>query len=374
MVSLNGFSMALPVPPAAGEVPCVIHLPSKQSVQGRARSVTDRGASLFGFELILDVENLKKWAMFIEIEAQRGGLWRLLNRYATENQEVDSDLGTVRQKTSLVAFLKQMGMARNEEDVPESVMRLHMVGENLVAFELAFQRFGGVVPEKSDMARTVPNFLEVAQSVVNRVLPGDVWLRVAPESQVEPFFVVELKRGGYAYVRVTPEQGAQLVGLTGAELIVLEMDGRQLFPFFSDDELARINRDAFRRDSSPGMIPVVMGQSTLYDEDVSAATPFHHLTAGRSLNLQGLADVVARAERVDTRFYGSKVIKLFPEVYVRIDREGQSHSGFAMQDSTKICVFALSGPAAPRVISIVESDRLEILTERPPEWGPASKD
>jgi hypothetical protein len=348
----------------------VIHLPNQDQVTGSDRLATERGSGLFRFELILDVDNLKKWAAFIETEAQRGGLWRLLNRYANENVEVDSDLGTVRQKGSLIAFLNQMGLARSEEGVPESVMRLHMVGENLLAFQLAFERFGGVAPEQSDLARTVPGFLELAQPVVSRVLPGDVWLRVDENAEVEPFFVVELKRSGFAYVRVIPDGGVQLVGLTGAELIVLEMDGRQLFPFFDEEQLARINRDTFRR-TATGELPVVQGMPTLYDEEGGAEIAFEPVGSGKSLSIQDLSELVANTQRVDTRFYGSRVIKLYPEVYLRVDQEGGAHTGFAMQDGVHICLFALSGPRTPRVLRISETDRVELLKDRPAEWDPS---
>jgi hypothetical protein len=367
MVSLSGFSVLLPDAFVALESPVVVHLPDQNLVRGRAQRVADRGASVFGFQLDLDVENLKRWAAFIESEAQRGGLWRLLGRYAGGHAGESGELGGMSQGGTLSALLTKMGLGRND-DLPETVMRLHMVGENLEAFRIAFDRFGGVVPGKSDLARTVPGFLEQAQCVVSLLLPGDVWLRLDDHSEMESLFVLEMLRGDFAYLRVEENLPVRIIGLTGAELIGVEMDGRPLFPFFTDDELWRITHDAFRRNSSSDQLPVVQGTATLYAEDSGTFTPYLQAEGRQDISLDELGEKVANAERVDTRFYGSNVIKLFPEVYLSVTQDPNSYLGFAMQDGVNLCVFALQGPHTPRVVKISEMDRIELLDKRPEDW------
>ncbi len=77
-----------------------------------------------------------------------------------------------------------------------------------------------------------------------------------------------------------------------------------------------------------------------------------------------LCDAIESSQRVQTRVYGNRSMRLFPDVWVEVLRPGAWAGpvrGFAMEDGASLCVFVLSGPNAPCVVRLEETDVLSTI-------------
>ena len=130
-------------------------------------------------------------------------------------------------------------------------MRFHTVGENGVAYLIAFDKHPSDAPEQSDLWQSLPGFREPASKLVRRVLREDVTLRFDEAGKLATARVVELHQNGWAYVQVDPDHALAPVGLVAlgvGELLLVERNGATVFPHFSAGELEQIACDTFRHD------------------------------------------------------------------------------------------------------------------------------
>ena len=149
------------------------------------------------------------------------------------------------------------------------------------------------------------------------------------------------------------------MGLNGSELMVVEADGKSVFPFFTADELEIIAHDSFRRedDAAPG------APTAPRVREERAAAYAHKVVDTHAPSTQvELLDAMAASGRAQTRTYGNRVLKLFPDVWLELRRPGAAPArGFAMEDGPSLCVFITDGPGAPRVARLEPTDVISII-------------
>ncbi len=368
-VSRGGFSTRLVVLPSLGEtLAVVIYLPDGTPLKGEAQCRNLRPGNIVGFQLTFGQEQNVIWDAFVDQEEATGSLWRMLNRYAQAHQEDDGHLGSVVSRGRLEAMIQPRGQgsdqlagffSRNQEQV---AVRLHTVGENGEAYSIAFEKHPSSVAAICDLATRLPGFREVADRAVNRVLDDKLLVRLNDRTPVIPVRICELSRGGYAYVQSDDDGKVGLVSLVLGELILVEVDGQRMFPFFDDEELERIACDTVRHDierpvfrsiAAEGQNPELSGQA---EKPASGSQPVP--TEG----VHAVRFAMARAEQVQSRAYGERTMRLFPELWVRArDRDNFEVMGPAMEDGPRICLLALVGHRAPRVVRLLEESDVTLM-------------
>lgn len=362
-VSLAGFSAPCPNLPEVGtSFGFVVHLPDGGMVAGTAAAMRIGEGGLAGFSCEFEPSEFPLWEAFLAQEQANGGVWRMIGRYALNGGEEKEAARSVLEKGPLGILFRKIGETKPDEPAAEApvVMRLHMVGENGEAYRLAFEKHPSDKPDESPTVASNPKMLELARKAVSRILRQDVFLRRTPNAPIFSARLVEFVKGGYGYFT----QQASLMGLQGSELIVIEADGKGVFPSFSAEELELIAHDTFRREPTAEVKPsseLREGRAPAYEHKLV------HSQRTRTATQTELIDAMEASVRVQTRVYGSRSMRLFPDLWVEVLRPGAwvgSVRGFAMEDGTSLCVFVLTGPNAPRVVRLEPSDQLTFIGSR----------
>lgn len=363
-VSASGFRAACtPAPEVGARLGFVLHLPDERQIAGEGEVVrTADGGGITAFEATFADPQRAEWEAFVDQERSNGGLWRMIGRYAVNQGEEKEAARSVLERGPLGILFKRIGGADEGAEAPVST-RLHMVGENGEAWRVAFEKHPGHAPDESDLAG-IPGFLDFARVAVVRVLPQDVLLKRSAQAKATAERVVELKKGGFAILVRHANAPPSFAGLHGAELIAVEIDGKPVFPFFDASDLDRIALDNFRRDEerAPAEAPAV----PLKAERFAASYAHKELATGNLAKSthRDVRDAMAAAQRVQTRRYGDRTIRLFPELWLEVLRPKQWPGplrGFAMEDGLQLCVFVLVGQDAPRVVAIAPDDAIAII-------------
>lgn len=376
-ISLAGFSAPCPDLPEVGtSFAFVVHLPDGTLVTGTACAMHLPAAVSAGFSCEFSPTQQSAWEAFVEQERASGGLWRMIGRYATSEGEDQEAARSVLEKGPLGILFKRIGgEKRPEPDQPAetpAAMRLHMVGENGEAYRIAFEKHPSEPPEVA-FATAAPKVLELARLAVSRVLTQDVLLKRAPHAPVEAVRLVEMVKGGFGYLAQQPGGKFGLMGLHGSELIAIEIDGKRVFPFFEPEELDRIACDTFRRTPEETPQAPAAGPAPLREE--RSAHYEHKLVDSQArvgCTPAQLIEAMSASQRVQTRAYGERTLRLFPDLWLEVVRPswpGPSR-GFALEDGKALCLFVLVGPDAPRVVRLESGDAVFIIREG--SAGPSS--
>lgn len=368
-VSREGMSVRLPRPLEPGMcLDVYLHLPEGDSVvTARAECRNSQGEEVCGFALAFDDDAQRAcWEAFIDQEEATGSLWRMIGRYATTSGSEKETVRSVLERGRLGVLFKKLSLADKQDTDRDVVLKLHTVGENGEAYRVCFEKHPSRPGIESDLCRRYRGFKELAKGAVGRVLDGAVMVRFHESQPVVPVRVCELSRGGFAYVAGGEHVPASLVSLCVGELLLVEMDGKSVFPHFDDDELERVACDTFRSD-----IPKPVFKATQPERKAERNAPGfeHNDVSTREIRVEGV-EVIRRAqaaaERVETRVYGDRVIQLFPEVWARA-RDGDGHElmGPTMQDGDRTLLLALVGPGAPRVLRLRPDEHVTLLGGAP---------
>ncbi len=341
-VSRGGLSLRLaPHPDIDDDVAITIWLPNGRQVQGRGRCRSHMPAApwapaLVGMSLELDPTNRGLWEALVDEEESTGSLWRMIGRIANAPDDALAPRGVI-------------------EEHPLGSSRFHTVGENGLAYRLAFAKHDSDVADDSDLCLLLPGFREPARRLVQRVLRQDMSFRLDESGAVVVRArVVELKRGGWAYVQGDERMPVGLVSLGVGELLLVEEAGVSVFPHFTAVELEQIACDSFRHD--------------LTRPAFARATTTTTTTTDPKRFQQGYDAVrfaQAAATDAQVRRYGDRDIFFHPSVWAKVvDDDGGELMGPTLQDGGKICVLALVGRSTPRVVPLHQSSEVSLL--KPP--------
>lgn len=338
-ISLAGFSAPCKSLPETGtQFAFTVHLPDGALVSGTAAAVRISTEGLCGFSCEFPAQQQPAWNAFIAQEHGQGGVWRALSRWVSGGGEEVGSLGL-------------------------GALRLHMVGENGEAYRIAFEKHKSQPPDTSGFANASPRVLEFAKKAISRILIEDVRLKRTPQGPVEPVRLVELLNGGFGFLIEHAGGKPGLMGLHGSELIVVEVDGKPVFPFFSAEDLERIAADTFRREAEPKAAAAAPAAAPVVKETVSDAYEHQKVDTQNLTRVTHteLREAMAASQRKQTRKYGDRELKLFPDVWLEVQRPGvwgQPVRGFAMEDGAALCVFVLVGKGAPRVVKLEGKDQV----------------
>ena len=356
-ISRTGLSVRLsPTPSLATSMAITIQLPNGAVVVGRAQCRGIMADDVCGLSLEFEAEHLTWWNAFVDEEESTGTLWRMIGRIADAPDDALAPRG-------LTIGATGAGGAQ----------RFHTAGENGLAWRMAFAKHGADPAEQSDLCVSLPGFREPGRRLVRRVLRQDVTLRL--EADIPPFRcrVVELNRGGYAFVQTEP---VGIVSLGVGELFLVERDGVSEFPHFTPLELEQIACDTFRNDLTRPMFSGRSGPHTPppvllppLPTQLPAATPTAPpVKAADIARFREGYDAVrfaqTAAETVQTRRYGTRDIHFHPSVWAKVTLDDGEFMGPTMQDEGRVCVLALVGPGAPRVVRLTPQSKVSLL--KPP--------
>ncbi|MDP2344576.1 MAG: PilZ domain-containing protein [Deltaproteobacteria bacterium] len=352
-VSRTGLSLRLSPQPAIDEALRIsIELPSGQLITGRGRSRAHMPGALVGLSLELDGKNQVHWDSFVDEEESTGSLWRMIGRIANAPDDVFAPRGVVERNAA-------------------GSSRFHTVGENGLAYRVAFSRAETDPGDESDLCVRLPGFREPARRLVRRVLREDMVFRMDESSKPVRARVVELNRGGWAYVQGDDHVPVGLVALGVGELILVEQGGATVFPHFTALELEQIACDTFRHDlARPAFSRTTTATTAAAPPPVSLPVLTSTPAAARPdpKRFQQGYDAVrfaqAAAADVQVRKYGQRDIFFHPSVWAKVQDEGVELIGPTMQDGTQLCVLALVGPGTPRVVRLNEASKVSLL--KPP--------
>lgn len=377
-ISAGGFGAAIKLYalPDGTTFPVTLMLPNIM-LKGTARLAYKGADEVCGFALQVAPDDELTWLDFINGEGQSEPLWRLIGRFATTNGDEKEALRSVLEKGRFGILFKRVIPASTPAPATpatpppgpteELTLRFHMVGENGEAYRVAFEKHGGVPAAQSDLEERMPGFRALAMKTVTRVLPADLVLRRFQDGPVQALRVVELSRGGFAAVLHKPPAPPGLVGLHGTEMIVVEASGEKVFPFFDDDDLERIAADTIRRESvsQPAKAPEKKPQL----EERFSERYVHRVVENDAQNsadpLAPLRQRLAAESRMQTRTYGDRTIRLYPDVWLEVQRDDvELGMGVAMEDGDRICFLMLEGTGAPRVLRLKTGDTVKILRMR----------
>lgn len=366
-ISLAGFSAPCPDLPEVGTTfGFVVYLPDGRLVSGTASAMHVSPDRLAGFSCEFSPSELPTWEGFVKQEQDSGGVWRMIARYARSDGDDAEAARSVLEKGRFGFLFKKLGGEKKDEaaEAPSSV-RLHMVGENGEAYRIAFEKHPSEAPEVSAFANAAPNVLAFAKRAVSRILTQDVFLKRSPHAKVEPVRLVEMAKGGFGFLVEHPGGKPGLMGLHGSELIAVEADGKPLFPFFDAADLERIACDTFRREPEEPQ-PAEAPGATAKEERFSPAYAHKVVdTKGAKRTTQEeLRRILTSTQRVQTRTYGQRTLKLFPDLWLEVERPVAwpgAVRGFAMEDGLALCLFVLEGKGAPRVVRLEAGDILSLI-------------
>ena len=354
-ISRTGISLRLSPVPALDEfIALTIELPDGTAVVGRARCKTHMPGCLCGMTLEFGGEGQATWDSFIDEEESTGPLWRMIGRIAESPDDMLAPRGVT---------------VKSSAADGGASLRFHTTGENGLAWRLAFHKHPADPAEESDLCVSLPGFREPGRGVVRRVLREDVTLRL--DASMPPFRsrIVELNRGGYAYVQREP---VGIVSLGIGELLLVARNGATEFPHFSDLELEQIACDTFRNDLTRPLFAAPRTASraptpvTLPPMLASSAPPPN--PSGPLNRFRDGFDAVRFAQAASSqgqrRRYGDRDIFFYPTVWANALVHDDELMGPTMQDGEHVCVLALVGPGAPRVVRLTSSSKVSLL--KPP--------
>lgn len=349
-VSRAGLSVRLtPQPPLDTVVPIAIDLPDGQLVEGEATCRGLLAGGLVGMSLAFDDATRARWETFVDEEESTGSLWRMIGRIADSPDDALAPRGVTLAATSSAA-----------------ARRFHTAGENGLAWRIAFHKHPSDPAEESDLCITLPGFREPGRRLVRRVLRQDVTLRLDAAMPAFAARIVELNRGGYACVQTEP---IGLVSLGVGELVLVEEDGQSVFPHFSALELEQVACDTFRNDLSRPMFAPKPKTTPPPVELPPLVTPASPPRPTDSRRFREGYDAVRFAQTatddVQRRRYGDRDIFFHPAVWARVVVDDAELMGPTMQDQGRICVLALVGPGAPRVVRLSPQSKVSLL--KPPK-------
>lgn len=352
-ISRTGFSFRATCNIKDGETfRFALYLLDGSVVEGDAqcRSVLSEG--LRGFEIEVDQACQSDWLKTVEWEEENGSLWRMVDRYTEADSSADHEQGDGR---SVVMRIPRTQIDEQTEEAIEQSdatanhtqkLRFYTVGESGEAYRILFEKHpfdGGM---ESDLAIRIKGFSDLARRAVKRVLREPVTIRNDARNAAMEVRVAEMSRGGFAYVQGL-ESGTQvgLVSLALGELILIEVDDERVFPHFTDAELARIAKDAFR---------------TEREREEFASDEQPPVTEVPSFGLEAVRRAQADAKKMEQRTYGDRTLTLFPEVMVRTVIGGAPLRGPTMMDPERdrLLLLALVGEGAPRVVPL--DDRVPV--------------
>ncbi len=321
----------------------VVHLPDGQLSSGSATSSTHVQAHGTGFSCTFSAGEAA-WTQFVDHAQNGAGLWQLISRLATR---LDANTG-------------------DHLHVAPS-MRLHTLGENAEACRIAFEKHPAEAPEVSTLSTSSPKLLELAQRTVSRLLTHDVLLKRSLHAEAQSVRLVELLKGGFGYVAHQDGGKLALMGLHGSELLVTEVDGASVFPFFTAEDLERIACDTLRlthpEPRAPAPAPV---EDAALRSDHFAAAYEHTAVDSRATvpcTREQLRAAMRASLRAQTRIYGLAMVRLFPDVWLEVRRTGvwdEPLRGFAMEYRGSLCLVVLAGFAEPRVVQLEVGDGLSL--------------
>lgn len=363
MVSAEGFSAHLATMPKRGEA-CrfVVHLPDGTAQVGEA-VCKNAIADLCGFSIQFERDDATAaWEKFIAQEEATGSLWRMIGRYT--HASPDGGGGSAREVTVDAGMVSapqtSPGATPQPPDVaPTGRLRFHTVGENGEAYRVLFERFESTEGVDCDLAERITGFADLAARAVLRVLDDEIVLRFIDDGPALRVRVCEQRRGGYAYIHESVDRGAALVSLAVGELILIEIDGEPVHPYFSLDELERIACDTFRSDMVQPMFAPPSAPVPRAPEPITFATP--PPIAGVAAVQRAQQD----AAQIETRSYGERTIELFPQVWARANIEGAMLLGPVMRDKQRALLLVLVGPGAPRVLRLDDDTDVSLLGRSP---------
>jgi hypothetical protein len=294
------------------------------------------------------------WDNFVDEEESTGPLWRMIGRIADAPDDALAPRG-------ITVTSKDTGGAQ----------RFHTAGENGLAWRMAFHKQPSDHAEESDLCVRLPGFREPGRRLVRRVLREDVTLRL--DAELPPFRarIVELNRGGYAYVQTEP---VGIVSLGVGELFLVERDGASEFPHFTPLELEQIACDTFRNDltrpmfsarttpKAPPPVPLPPLSTTSTEPVLPPKPPVDTTRFREGYDAVRFAQTVA--DVVQTRRYGDRDIFFHPSVWAKVTNDEGELMGPTMQDEGRVCVLALVGPGAPRVVRLTPQSKVSLL--KPP--------
>jgi hypothetical protein len=354
-VSRAGMSVKLPTLSAVeDEVPVTLELPSGTSIDGRARCKTHLPGSVCGMQLSFAGDALAHWNAFLDEEESTGSIWRMIGRVARAPDDALAPRG-VRETQDTVDY------------------RFHTVGENGEAYRVAFERHPSDSPEDCDLATTLPGFREQARRLVSRVLRQPITIRFEDSGKIIQARVAELSRGGFAFVQGDESTPTGLVALGVGELVLVSRSGQTVFPHFTDEDLERIACDTFRRDLpkpafTKGVMRVVDAEVPRTDRPAPVTLPPLPASKMPSKFTKGYDAVrfaQAASDDVQVRRYGDRDIYFHPSVWARVKDSGVELIGPTIHDGNRVCVLALVGPGAPKVIRLDEHSEVALL--KPPK-------
>jgi hypothetical protein len=303
---------------------------------------------LIGMSLAFDAATQARWDSFVDEEETTGSLWRMIGRIADAPDDALAPRGVTIAATSSAA-----------------ARRFHTAGENGLAWRMAFHKHPSDPAEESDLCVTLPGFREPGRRLVRRVLRQDITLRLDATMPAFAARIVELNRGGYAYVQTEP---VGLVSVGVGELFLVEEDGRTVFPHFSALELEQIACDTFRHDLSRPMFAAKPKTAPPPVELPPLVTPASPPRPADSRRFREGYDAVRFAQTatddVQRRRYGDRDIFFHPSVWARVVVDDAELMGPTMQDEGRVCVLALVGPGAPRVVRLSPQSKVSLL--KPP--------
>lgn len=348
-ISRTGLSIRLPDPPAVDDVVAIaIELPDGRVVQGQGRCRAVLPGNLIGMSLAFEDGVQALWESFVDEENSTGSIWRMIGRIADAPDDALAPRGLTIPASPAAA-----------------AQRFHTAGENGLAWRLAFHKHPSDPAEESDLCITLPGFREPGRRLVRRVLRHDVVLRL--DADLPPFAarIVELNRGGYAYVQTDP---VGIVSLGVGELFLVDIDGESAFPHFSDLELEQVACDAFRHDLSRPMFaarPRAAPPPVELPPLVTPAPPPRPADVNRFREgYDAVRFAQTATDDVQKRRYGAREIFFHPSVWARVTVDDNELMGPTMQDEGRICVLALVGPGAPRVVRLSPQSKVSLL--KPP--------
>lgn len=371
-ISRGGISVKIePSPERDARLPLVVHLPTGASVRGEGEVKAVMPGGVVGLSLILDDAARATWEAFLDEEEATGSLWRMIGRFARAPEDEASARGVVERGPRRPLFKSielddpTLSYHRDED---EAVLRFHTVGENGEAYRVAFAKHESDGPEECDLATKLPGFREQARRAVRRVLRDEMILRFDESSPTVKARVCELNRGGFAYVAGGDEHGpVGLVSLAVGELVLVEMNGKRVFPFFDDGELERIACDTFRHDMpravfSPKSPTTQQAEPKQVPRAVTLPPSPSPVPPKFQEGLDAVVFAQAASENVQVRRYGDREIFFHPAVWAKVvDEKGYELMGPTLQDKEHVCLLALVGPGAPRVVRLTKESKVRLM-------------
>jgi hypothetical protein len=372
-ISRGGVSLKIAHPPPLDtRLPMTLRLPSGAVVQGEGVVRAILPGDVVGFSLTMDAGTEAAWNAFLDEEEATGSLWRMIGRFARAPDDDTAARGYVERGPRTPVF-KSIDLddptLSHHLDSEETELRFHTVGENGEAYRVAFEKHPSDPPDECDLAVKLPGFKEQARRAVRRVLRDEMVLRFDESSPTVKARVCELNRGNFAYVAGGDEHGpVGLVSLAVGELMLVSMNGKLVFPFFGEEELERVACDTFRNDmpraafapKAAAPAPVEIPRAITLPP--APAQPPKPMPPKFQEGLDAVVFAQAASEDVQIRKYGDREIFFHPTVWAKVvDEKGSDLMGPTLQDQEHVCLLALVGPGAPRVVRLTKDSKVRLM-------------